>query len=244
MSDDTTVEEYLRDERRVQDEIWSCIPNARLAVDVGVGNSTRWLAERGLMVVGIECDEAKAARVRENTASVEIVVADFLAPPLRDDAADLVVFCSTLHEIDPRLHGKAILEARRIARWVMVVEPSPHGCPAYEKYARLWSEAMHSIGYFEDYKPLEYWVRLLKENGFKITCAKTVKWTTPIPYQVFKEITAEATTLFRQLGVSEEYVKELENLLEEAKRGRIKWSDIIVVVGENSSYTHPSGHTK
>jgi hypothetical protein len=66
-------------------------------------------------------------------------------------------------------------EVGKVASKVIIAEPSPKGCELYEKYANLWHEAMHSIGKFEDYQPLSYWINLMKTCGLIPEYSKGVR---------------------------------------------------------------------
>ena len=114
-----------------------------------------------------------------------------------------------------------------------MVEPSPSGCPVYEEYAGLWRRAMHSIGGFEDYMPVEYWRRLLEETGFTVLQAKRVEWRACIPYEVFRGIVEDTAAAWARLGVPGEYIRGLWSLLDRARREGIKWSDIYVILAED-----------
>ncbi len=184
------LESYLDDVERVQKEIWSCIDARGLVIDVGIGESTERLAKLGIDVISIDRDAEKAQRYLElnSMPNVHIVVCDFLNPPFRRGIANLVLFYFTLHEVDPKLHAKAISIAKSLGSTIAIVEPSPRGCPLYEAYARIWREAMHSINRFEDYRPLEYWVKLLEESNLEVEHISTIEWRTRIPYTVFRNV--------------------------------------------------------
>ncbi len=221
---------YLEDLERVRSEIWSLVDvKGKVVVDVGVGESTERLAELGAEVVGVDLDLSKLREHAER--GVHVVLCDLRALPFREKAADLTVFCFTLHEINPLLHREALIAARKVSARVMIVEPSPQGCPTYMAYARILREAMHSVGRFEDYKPREYWVNLLREAGFQVTVERTIKWRVDVPYDVLREIAERAEKEWEELGVERKYVAEMRNLLEEVKRKGMKWSDINVVIG-------------
>jgi hypothetical protein len=117
------------------------------------------------------------------------------------------VFCFTLHEIDPRMHRSVISNARRISPRIIVVEPSPDGCPAYRRFARLWHEAMHSIGRFEDYQPISYWKNLIQSCGFRVTTSKKIKQKSLLPSEIWmkqcktRSVTGECSPYRRDLQV-------------------------------------------
>ena len=114
----------------------------------------------------------------------------------------------------------------------MIVEGDPKGCPTYVKFSKLWSEAMHSIGKYEDMKPPEYWLRSVRRVGMEIRAVKIVKWRTDVPYTVFKDIVKETIKEWRRLGVNEKYIARLNDLLEEVKREGFRWSDILAILAE------------
>ena len=92
---------------------------------------------------------------------------------------------------------------------------------------------MHSIGKFEDYKPVEYWMRVLERSGFEILKAKKVEWRVDIPYRVFENLIEDTIVKWRELNVEMKYITELEGLLERVKREGIRWSDIHVLLAED-----------
>ena len=117
------------------EEVWSTI-NFRnlLVIDVGVGYSTRKLVELGAKVVGVDVDFKPLMKL--NDLKIPLMKCNFIKFPFKTRVADLVLFFFTLHEVDPQLHGKFIQTARQVAPKIMIVEPSPHGCPEYLEYAR------------------------------------------------------------------------------------------------------------
>ena len=92
---------------------------------------------------------------------------------------------------------------------------------------------MRSIGLFEEYKPLKYWVKLIEKVGFETSRTKIVKWKAKIPSKVLNEIFIRDSEEWRKLGVREEYIRRLLQLLEYAKEKGMKWSNIYVIVGKH-----------
>ncbi len=220
---------YFKDAERVQEEIWMNINvRGKVVLDIGIGESTQKLTELGAKVVGVDTNLQKITNYKK--LGIPIFVCDFLNFPFQKQVADLVVFYFTLHEINPKFHIKALTIARKIAPMVIVVEPVPWGCIAYEEFAQLWKDAMHSVGKFEDYMPPEYWKEVIQKAGFKITLEKTVKWRTYVPPTVLRNIVETTIEEWRKMGVKEYYIKKLEKFTKE--NPRVKWSDIIVLVGK------------
>ena len=152
-------------------EVWSLINVKGLKViDFGIGDSTKKLVDLGAKVIALDKDVEKLKGYMKQ--HLQLILCDIANPPFKAATADLAVFHFTLHEIDPSLHEKVITSACRIASRIMVVEPSPNGCASYQRYARVWRDAMHSIGRFEDYKSPSYWEILVKRCCPQITSKK------------------------------------------------------------------------
>ena len=231
------IKRYREDERRVKEQVWSVTSfSGKVVLDVGIGESSAVLKNLGAKVIGVERDVAKIAEY--GYLGIPVIVSDFLHFPFNMKIADLVVFYFTLHEIDPAQHMRVLTIARSVAYEVFVVEPSPEGCPAYRMYAELWKKAMHSIGEFEDYKDVGYWVSILQRSGFKVITVKSIEWTTEVPPCILKEVVDRDKMLWRKKGVSEEYVEKLDVFLKYALRNGMKWSDINVIYGRA---TNPNG---
>ena len=224
--------DYEKDFKRVMEEVWSTI-NFRdlLVIDVGVGYSTRKLVE--LRARAVEVDIYFKPLMKLNDLKIPLMKCNFIEFPFKNRVADLVLFFFTLHEVDPQLHGKFIQTARQMAPKIMIVEPSPHGCPEYLVYARIWRKAMHSIGKFEDYQPLTYWTKLVEENGFKIQVVKEIPWNTTIPKQVLDKMIQSIVEEWAELSVSPKYINMLKEFGKKARN--MKWSNIVVIVAEASN---------
>ena len=180
-------------------------------------------------MIGVDVD---GNGLREQRGVVPHLVRCYLPHlPFRPGSIDLAVFYFTLHEVDPSLHLDVLFSTRRVARKVMVVEPSPEGCEAYRLYARIWREAMHSIGRFEDYKPESYWRGLVERSDFEVITSKRVSWRAPIPPSVLEDMVRSTIEEWRRLSVDDRYIREMKDFLEYARSHGMVWSDNIVVVG-------------
>ena len=214
------------------EKIWSFIKFENLIViDFGVGESTKKLVNLGANVVAVDKEVGKLNEYRGKT--VLPIRCDIVYLPIRERAVDLSVFYFTLHEIDPVKHEKVISTVSKISLKIMVVEPSPEGCKAYNRFIKLWREAMHSVSRFEDYKPASYWKSLIEKCGFKIRILKTIeqKWQISIPELEY--IIQDTIKKWRELFVSQKYIGEVEAFLKQVKRTGMKWSDLILIIGES-----------
>ena len=224
---------YELEQRKVQEIIWSPIDVENLTViDFGVGESTQKLLELGARVIAIDKDKEKLRKYVGSDMS--LIRCDIIKIPFHAKIADLAVFYFTLHEIDPNLHRDVILSARRVSSKIMVVEPSPSGCPAYEIYADIWRRAMHSIGKFEDYQKASYWKRLIEDCGFKIVISKRIKQKVKIPFKVLKKIVQNTIKEWKKANVNVRYIWEMEKFLDFANTKGMHWSDLLEIIGISS----------
>jgi ubiquinone/menaquinone biosynthesis C-methylase UbiE len=159
--------EYVKEQERAEKEIWSSINVKELTVvDFGVGESTKKLIDLGAKVIAVDRDLEKLKKY--DNLDISLIKCDITNFPFDNRIAELAVFYFTLHKIDPLIHKEVISTTYKISPRIMVVEPSPKGCLAYQRYAELWHNAMHSIDRFEDYQPISYWKKLIESCGFEI----------------------------------------------------------------------------
>jgi len=185
----------------------------------------------GAKVIAVDIDAEKLEKCA--SLGIPLIKCDITSLPLNARIADLAVFYFTLHEINPLIHKKAVFSANRVSSKIMVVEPCPRGCPTYQRYVELWRTAMHSIGRFEDYQPVSYWKELIESCGFEIVVSKRVRQDRDIPLSVLEETMQSVMDKWRKLSVESKYVKEMSAFLEYAKKKGMRWSDIILIIGES-----------
>jgi SAM-dependent methyltransferase len=118
--------------------------DARSALEVGCGTGhfTRWLAERGLQVTGLDASPAMLAEARRYGGPA-CVLGDALALPLTRRAFDLTSLITTLEFVSDPL--RAFAEAARVARRGVVVgvlnRYSLLGLRRRVSHDRLWRSA-------------------------------------------------------------------------------------------------------
>ena len=101
-------------EKRLLTHLLSDFPEAKTVLEVGCGSGhfTRWFAEQGFHVVGLDNSEAMLAEARKRNG-VSYVAGDALALPFDDRSFDVVVFITTLEFVaDPE---RALSETARVA---------------------------------------------------------------------------------------------------------------------------------
>ena len=222
--------DYIKEQEMVEKEIWSSIEvKGLMVIDFGVGESTKKLVELGARVIAVDKDKEKLKRY--SSLDLSLIQCDIVKLPFHTKIADLAVFYFTLHEIDPNLHKNAILSARKVSSKVMVVEPSPNGCPTYNLYASIWRRAMHSINEFEDYKHASYWKRLIEDCGFKVIALKMVRQKVEIPFIMLKQLVHDTIKQWKNIGIKVKYIREMENFLNYVKKRGMRWSDLSVIIG-------------
>jgi len=223
---------YFEEERRVKGLICGVLRelgSIDVVVDVGCGDSTRGIlsAVPGSFVV---CVDVKPRKIETRSGErLDVVVADAGSLPLRSSCCSAASYVFTLHEIDPQTHRDVILEARRVARYVVVAEPSPRGVELYEEFWHTYRDAAKSVGLFEEYRPRQYWISLLEETGLQVLIERRIEWRTAVPKQVLEEVISSAVEEWKKLGVDHRYIERIKRILQSDKE--FKWSDIYLIVG-------------
>jgi len=232
----TVLENYLEEERRVKEEIYGVLMDLgsiRVVVDIGCGDSTRSILST-LQNTFVICVDVKPKTIAtEFMERYEAIVADARYLPLRDNCCDIATLIFTLHEIDPQTHIDVVLEARRVAKYIVIAEPSPHGTELYEKFWQTYRDAVRSIGLFEDYKPREYWIALLKQADLQILIDKIIKWRISTPKEVLEDMIKNIIEEWGNLGIKHKYIESIKSILYTDKE--FKWSDIFLFVGAKAT---------
>lgn len=222
---------YETEQKRIWNEILSDLEaGGSKVIDVGIGESTKKLAEAGADVIGVDCEMKKPKECEMDLPLVKCDIANF---PFEKQIADLTVFCFTLHEINPRKHAEAVHIASVISPRLAVIEPSPEGGPIYQRYRNVWQKAMESIGKYEEYRPFSYWKDLVKREGFAITTSRKIKQQANIPSSVLENIVQDAITDMEEWGVQAQYIQDMKELLDDAREQGMRWSPLLVVIGKH-----------
>jgi hypothetical protein len=136
--------------------------------------------------------------------------------------------------VNPLLHKEVISNVHEIASKIMIVEPSPDGCPAYRKYSEIWANAMHSIGKFEDYQSPFYWKKLIEKCNFKITVLKRIKQNKRVSPDELEKIIQTTVETWKRLQVEDKYINEMCKLIEYVRKKGMKWSDLTLIIGKST----------
>lgn len=107
-------------EKRLLAELLADFPQdaSVLEVGCGTGHFTRWLAEKGYRVVGVDCSALMLAEARKHD-EIQYVPGDASALPFGDVSFDIVVFITSLEFVPDPL--RALSEALRVARQALLL---------------------------------------------------------------------------------------------------------------------------
>jgi SAM-dependent methyltransferase len=156
--------EFLRESRRIDQLIWDAMSLVRgeRVLFCGFANDGLWVKraiEIGVDVSVIESDTAKLAELE--ALGISTLRGSTTLIPSRDNTFDAVIAFHYLHEIDPTFHTQIVWELARVGKRIIIVEPAPPADPLGKRISELYSRAKYEAGAFEEYKPIDYWRKLL-----------------------------------------------------------------------------------
>ena len=207
-------EEFAREARRIDSLIWDAtgIVEGENALFCGFANSEA-LIERALVhgakITVIESNERAILDNRDR--KVRVMRGSTSVIPARDNTFDVAVAHHYLHEVDPLFHSQIVSEMARIARRVVIVEPSPPTDALGQRIAMLYSRAKREFGAFENYQPLDYWRKLLSIVKAEVTQAIFAFSKVPPREYLFDTIELLLHTIAVQ-EAPEPYIEELRRL--------------------------------
>ena len=156
--------EFLRESRRIDQLIWDAMSlvHGERVLFCGFANDGLWVKraiEIGVDVSVIESDAAKLAELE--TLGISTLRGSTTLIPARDNSFDAIVAFHYLHEIDPTFHTQIVWELARVGKRIIIVEPAPPADPLGKRISELYSRAKYEAGAFEEYRPIDYWRKLL-----------------------------------------------------------------------------------
>jgi ubiquinone/menaquinone biosynthesis C-methylase UbiE len=98
---------------------WFAGARSILEIGCGSGHFSRWLAGKGLRIIGLDRAPAMLAETRRRSPRIPVVLGDAHHLPFRDGAVDLTLFVVTLEFLEDA--PVALAEAVRVARDGLVV---------------------------------------------------------------------------------------------------------------------------
>jgi ubiquinone/menaquinone biosynthesis C-methylase UbiE len=164
-------------EKRLLGKLLAGFPNARTALEIGCGTGyfTRWLASRGLEVVGLDSSlpMLREARRREDAP---LVLGDALDLPFSERSFDLVVFVTSLEFVAG--HALALIEASRVARCGLLLGVLNRWSLTTLSY-RLSGRALWRSAHFFSLPQLRRLIRSSLENRVQALRWRTTLWPLP-----------------------------------------------------------------
>jgi len=156
--------EFQRESRRIDQLIWDAMSLVRgeRVLFCGFANDGEWVKRAsaiGVDVNVIESDEAKLAELQ--ALGIPTLRGSTTLIPARDNSYDAIVAFHYLHEIDPTFHTQIVWELARVAKRIIIVEPAPPADALGKRISELYSRAKYEAGAFEEYRPIDYWRKLL-----------------------------------------------------------------------------------
>lgn len=160
----TNVTEFLRESRRIDQLIWDAMALVadERALFCSYANDGEWVRraiEVGVAVTVIDSDPRRLSELEQH--GIKTLRGSTTLIPARDQSFDAVVAFHYLHEIDPTFHAQTMFELARVGKRIVVVEPAPPTDLLGKRIAELYSRAKFEAGAFEEYKPIDYWRKLL-----------------------------------------------------------------------------------
>ncbi len=156
--------EFQRESRRIDQLIWDAMSlvSGERVLFCGFANDGEWVkraAQIGVAVSVIESDPAKLAELQ--SLGIPTLRGSTTLIPARDGSFDAIVAFHYLHEIDPTFHTQIVWELARVGKRIVIVEPAPPADPLGKRIFELYSRAKYEAGAFEEYRPIDYWRKLL-----------------------------------------------------------------------------------
>jgi ubiquinone/menaquinone biosynthesis C-methylase UbiE len=165
-------------EKRLLAELLRDFPEASTVLEVGCGTGhfTRWLAEQGYRVTGLDCSEAMLREARKCNRT-PYIFGDALALPLTDRQFDLTALITTLEFVrDPQ---QALREALRVSAQGLLLG-------VLNRRSRLARQRKHSakspwdVARFFSVAELEALVQDVGEGRVESIRWRTTLWPFPI----------------------------------------------------------------
>jgi len=232
---------FERERKKIREKIWSFIDADRgdSVLDIGVGRQAHSLVklrELGISATSIDIDlEALRKHKKPGANFVQCNAAHL---PFRNSIFNLSIANFTFHEIEPSLHQKVFSELCRVAQRVMIIEPAHGQDPVYRCFQKIWTDAMHSIGQFEDYAAIEHWTQLMRNCGAEILVSERFRSRERLIGQEASEYMKAVLDDMHEDGVSPEHIEEIRKLRTEIETKGMVFSDMNVVVAKSKNTFH------
>ncbi len=202
------------------------------ALDIGVGSkasSSSKMLEKKLGVVGVDIDPE--CRAQSEELGFPICICDACSLPFQDESFDFSIAFFTLHEIAPDKHKDVVSEMKRVARKVAIIEPLPNTHEIGKIYDQIWQKAMDSVGKFEIYQPINYWVSLLSTLNPRRISKYQIEFSKMVGKANAENFCEQSIEHFKKLGINRKFTNEIKELIEKIKIYGMKHSNVAAIIG-------------
>jgi ubiquinone/menaquinone biosynthesis C-methylase UbiE len=227
--------QFEQERKEIREKIWSLLdlsPGQKV-LDVGVGRiaySLAKLIELGTTVTAIDLDWQ--ALCKHKTPEANMVLCDAAQVPFRSKVFEMALVNFTFHEIYPVLHSRVCSELGRVSNRIIIVEPTIANDPVFRRYQEIWTESMHSIKKFEDFRTIDYWINLLNNTGKLVTVTKSLRYSVRLHGQEARDYMKTVIDELREEGVSNKCITKMTEFTEDVIEKGIIFSDVNVIIAQ------------
>jgi ubiquinone/menaquinone biosynthesis C-methylase UbiE len=231
----TAMTAFAQEREKIRNKIWSLLElrSDEKVLDVGVGRiaySLKKLIELGVPVTSIDLN--RQVLQQHKTPNVNAVQCNAARIPFRKNVFHTALVNFTFHEINPALHQRVVSELCRVSGRIVIVEPAFSEDPLCRRFQEIWTESMHSVSKFEDFKSMESWTDLVRGSGARVTHNDTFQSRVQLCGEEAKEYMKTVVDELRKEGVSEKYIKEMQKLAKNVEEEGMLFSDVNLIIAE------------
>jgi len=225
---------FEKERKGIRENIWSLMdvkPGDRV-LDVGVGHiaySRNKLIEMDTRLTSIDLDWSVLRK--HKTAKGNSVQCNASQIPFMDRVFVLALANFTFHEIDPALHRAVISELCRVSKRIMIVEPDFSEDPLCRRFQEIWTDSMHSVQKFEDFKTLEDWTDMIISCGVRIASIEKFRSSVRLRGQEAMDYMKDVVDNLREEGIQGQHIQEMEVLARDVAKKGMVFSDVNVMIG-------------
>ena len=161
-----------------------------------------------------------------------MVLCDAAQVPFRNKVFEMALVNFTFHEIDPVLHTRVCSELGRVSSRIVIVEPTVANDPVSRRYDKIWTDSMHNIKQFEDFRTIDYWIDLLKNSGKLVILTERLQYSICLHGEEAREYMKTVIDELREEGVSNKYITKMTEFTEEVVENGMIFSDVNVIIAQ------------
>ena len=183
-----------------------------LDVGAGTGIASRALLERGAQVVAVDRGVRVLTRAVARTPSLPAIVADGVALPVPDAAADLICFAESWHWLDPATRVPEVFRVLRDrGRWAAWwSHPRADGEAWFEAH---WSLVESVCGAQRGHRDVDWGATVADLDGFDVGERIVVPWTRDVTVDTWiTELTSHSYVIGLDPPSREELLRDLRHV--------------------------------